>query len=207
MLFGIFGRKLGMTSFFYPTGKCIPVTAIFFTPSKVCDFKFLHRDGYDAVVLSVGHCFQNKVIKSVSGFYRNIDINGIIRKEIKVLNLNEYNVGDMFGVSTFCVGDFVTVRSVSKGKGFSGVMKRHNFSGQGASHGNSLSHRAPGSIGQCQSPGKVFKGKKMAGRMGGKNITECNLEVVLVDSRYGFLLVKGSVPGFSSCYVYVKKSI
>lgn len=206
MSFGIFGRKLGMTSFFNSTGKCIPVTAIFFLQNKICDFKFLSRDGYDAIVLSIGHSNQTKIKKVEDGLFKNVSINGVMRKEVRVDKLKKFSIGETFGVSLFSEGDFVTVNCVSKGKGFSGVIKRHNFSSQGASHGNSLSHRAPGSIGQCQSPGKVFKGKKMAGRLGGTRVTERNLEVVLVDSKYNFLLVKGSIPGFNSCFVHIKKS-
>lgn len=206
MSFGIFGRKLGMTSFFNSTGKCIPVTAIFFLQNKICDFKFLSRDGYDAVVLSIGHSKQAKIKKVEDGLFKNVSINGVMRKEVRVDKLKKFSIGETFGVSLFSEGDFVTVNCVSKGKGFSGVIKRHNFSSQGASHGNSLSHRAPGSIGQCQSPGKVFKGKKMAGHLGNDKITIKNLKIINIYHDMNVILLKGSIPGSIGNKIILKKN-
>lgn len=207
MFFGALGQKLGMTSFFNDVGKCIPVTALRIPTNRVFGFKFLFRDGYDAVLVTANHINKSKLTRPELGKFKCISYGNYKPTEFRVSNVEDYNIGEEFGISEFHVGEFVDIRCVSKGKGFAGVIKRHNFSTQPMSHGNSLSHRAPGSIGQCQSPGKVFKGKKMAGRLGGEYVTERRLEIISVQSKYNLLLIKGSIPGFNSCVVRIKKSV
>lgn len=207
MFFGIVGQKLGMTSYFNNVGKCIPVTVVRIPTNRIFGFKFFFRDGYNAVLVTANHINKDKLTRSELGKFNCIPYGNYKPTEFRVSDVEGYVIGEEFGINEFCVGEFIDVKSVSKGKGFAGVIKRHNFSTQPMSHGNSLSHRAPGSIGQCQSPGKVFKGKKMAGRLGGKNVTERRLEIVYIQSKYNLLLLKGSVPGFNNCTLHIKKSV
>lgn len=192
---GLVGRKSGMTRVFSENGSSIPVTVIEVEPNRITQVKTLSSDGYDAVQVSVGSRRSSRVTKSLSGHYAKAGAEaGRGLWEFRAGD-EGYELGGELDVSLFGEGQKVDVTGVSKGKGFAGAVKRWNFRTQDASHGNSLSHRAPGSIGQCQTPGRVFKGKKMSGHMGAEKVTVQNLEVVRVDKERNLLLIKGAVPG------------
>ena len=184
-------RKLGMSQFFFKNGLVIPVTILSIENNNLISIKN-----------------YNRKIALVVGFYKktkNFTNENILKK--KYLKFKEFSTNGIKHINKFCVGDLVNVTSLSKGKGFSGVMKRHNFSGLEATHGVSLKHRSSGSTGQCQDPGKIFKGKKMAGHMGYDKCNQFNMEVVDIDLNLKLLILKGSVPGFKNGYVYVRKSM
>lgn len=208
MTIGLVGRKIGMTRIFLESGVSEPVTVIHIVPNRVSQIKTLAVDGYSAVQLTAGIKKASRVNKPLAGHFAKANIEaGDAITEFRTSEEDGFALGQVIELSSVFKNDqFVDVSAKSKGRGFTGTVKRHNFRTQDATHGNSRSHRVPGSIGQNQSPGKVFKGKKMAGRLGGTRVTERNLEVVLVDSKYNFLLVKGSIPGFNSCFVHIKKS-
>lgn len=209
MTIGIVGRKHGMTRVFTEDGGSIPVTVIQAAPNKVVRLTSLEKEGYRSVQVTWGENKKSsKVNKAIAGTYAKVDIapaDGLI--EFRLKSDEGVPEGNEIKVDMFQAGQKIDVSGISIGKGYSGVIKRHNFSHQRNSHGNSLSHRAPGSIGQCQTPGRVFKGKKMAGRMGNVRRTVQNLEVVRVDSDKGLLLVKGAVPGAKGSKVIVKPSV
>ena len=184
MALGLVGRKVGMTRVFGEKGEAIPVTVLEVSTNYVAQKKSEMTDGYNAVQVSFGSKKANRVNKPQAGHFAKAGIEagrGLLEFRVDESRLQELQVGNPFDVNLFTSGQFVDVTAVSKGKGFSGNIKRHNFRSQRASHGNSLSHRAPGSIGQCQDPGRVFKGKKMPGRLGGKSVTTQNLVVIRVD--------------------------
>ena len=186
MALGLVGRKVGMTRVFGEKGEAIPVTVLEVSTNYVAQKKSEMTDGYNAVQVSFGSKKANRVDKPQAGHFAKAGIEagrGLLEFRVDESRLQELQVGNPFDVNLFTSGQFVDVTAVSKGKGFSGNIKRHNFRSQRASHGNSLSHRAPGSIGQCQDPGRVFKGKKMPGRLGGKSVTTQNLVVIRVDER------------------------
>lgn len=207
MSVGIVGRKYGMTRVFTEDGDSIPVTVIQVEPNQVVQIKTNEKDNYCALQVKVGTKKANKVSKPLKGHYAKAEVEpGRFLHEFRVdeKSLADYSLGDILDIENFKEGQKVNVIGTSKGKGYAGVVKRHNFRTQDNSHGNSLSHRAPGSIGQNQSPGKVFKGKKMAGRLGGTQTTVRNLEVVRVNKEKGLLLVKGAVPGCTGSDVVIK---
>lgn len=205
---GLVGRKCGMTRIFNDNGASIPVTVIEVEPTKVSQIKTQENDGYNAIQISTGAVKANKVNKAQAGHFAKANIEaGKKLVEFRVDDISAFNCGDEIKVNLFADGQFVDVTGVSKGKGFAGVIKRHNFSMQDATHGNSLSHRAPGSIGQNQTPGRVFKGKKMAGQMGNHRSTVQNVEVVKIDEERNLLMLKGPIPGAVGNYVVVKPSI
>jgi large subunit ribosomal protein L3 len=208
MPIGLVGRKCGMTRVFTPTGESVPVTVIEVPPNRVTTLKTAERDGYRAVQITVGTRAARRLPKAVAGQYAKAGVEtGDGLWEFRLDNeesADEMAPGTEFKVDRFAVGQFVDVTGTSKGKGFAGVMKRYNFRGQPASHGNSLSHRVPGSIGQRQTPGRVFPGKKMAGHMGNARTTTAGLEIVRVDTERNLLLVKGAVPGAAAGRVIVK---
>jgi large subunit ribosomal protein L3 len=206
---GILGTKLGMTQIFDDQARSIPVTVVKAGPVHVVQVKTIERDGYNAIQISYGEVKPGKVNKPTSGHYAKAGVApGKHLIEVKVDDPSEYEVGQEIKVEEmFEVGVKADVSGVSKGKGFSGVMKRHNFSGQGASHGNHKKHRAPGSIGACATPARVFKGMRMAGRMGGEKVTTLNLEVAGVDAERGLLLLNGSVPGPKGSVVFVREAV
>jgi large subunit ribosomal protein L3 len=206
---GILGTKLGMTQIFDDQARSIPVTVVKAGPVHVVQVKTIERDGYNAIQISYGEVKPGKVNKPTSGHYAKAGVTpGKHLIEVKVDDPSEYEVGQEIKVEEmFEVGVKADVSGVSKGKGFSGVMKRHNFSGQGASHGNHKKHRAPGSIGACATPARVFKGMRMAGRMGGEKVTTLNLEVAGVDAERGLLLLNGSVPGPKGSVVFVREAV
>jgi large subunit ribosomal protein L3 len=200
MTLGLIGKKCGMTRIFTDEGTSIPVTVVEI-PAKqfIIQIKTPEKDGYQALQVTVDECKPNRVSKPMAGHYAKANVApGRRLHEFRLpagTDLSQYTLGQALTPDLFKVGQKVDVVGTSKGKGFAGVIKRHHFAMQDATHGNSLSHRAHGSIGQNQSPGKVFKGKKMAGHLGSVRRTMQNLEVVKVDLERGLLLIRGSVPG------------
>ncbi len=205
MSLGLVGRKVGMTRVFSDDGVSIPVTVIEVEPNRVAQVKTLETDGYTAVQVVTGTRRASRVTKPMAGHYKRAGVEpGRGAWEFRVDSVDDIELGSEFKVDVFEAGQIVDVTGVSKGKGFQGGVKRHNFRMQDATHGNSLSHRALGSTGQNQTPGRVFKGKKMAGQMGARRTTTQNLEVVRVDAERNLLLIRGSVPGASSGDVIVR---
>lgn len=187
-----------MTRIFTAEGESIPITVIEVQPNKITQIKTMANDGYEAIQVTTGKRKLSRVTKPLAGHYKKANVEaGHTLKEFRMEgeNIEELKLGDELTVSRFTDGQIVDVIGTTKGKGFAGVIKRHNFSTQDATHGNSLSHRAPGSIGQNQSPGRVFKGKKMAGHLGDERCTIANLEIVKVDGERNLLFIKGAVPG------------
>lgn len=197
MSVGIVGRKCGMSRVFTADGVSVPVTVVEVEPNRITQVKTPEQDGYSALQVAAGSRRASRVTKPQAGHYSRAGSEaGSSLREFRTDGVDEvFEVGATLTVERFEVGQSVDVSGVSKGKGFAGVVKRWNFQMQDATHGNSISHRAPGSIGQNQTPGRVFKGKKMAGHMGHRNVTVQNLEVVRVDAERNLLLIKGAVPG------------
>ena len=206
MTIGVVGRKTGMTRVFTEEGVSVPVTVLEVEPNRVSQVKTIETDGYQAIQVTVGERrAQHRVSQPVKGHLAKAEMRmGRGLWEFRVDDLGELAVGSEISVNQFEAGQIVDVTGQSKGKGFAGAVKRWNFRTQDATHGNSLSHRAPGSIGNCQTPGRVFKGKKMAGHMGDKRVTVQGLEVVRIDGDKGLILVKGSVPGANGTDVIIK---
>ncbi len=206
MSVGIIGRKCGMTRVFTADGFAVPVTVVQVDPNVIVQVKTVENDNYSAIQVKVGHKAPNKVNKAIRGHYAKANVEpGRALHEFRLPEdkLSNYPVGTSIDVTVFTEGQKVNVTGTTKGKGFAGAIKRHHFRTQDNSHGNSLSHRAPGSIGQNQSPGKVFKGKKMAGHMGNVQRTIRNLEVVRVNADKSLILLKGAVPGFPGSDVVI----
>lgn len=210
MAIGLVGRKCGMTRIFTEDGVSIPVTVIEVEPNRITQIKGGESEGYSAVQVTTGSRKASHVSKASAGHFAKAGVGagrGLWEFRAEGAEVAALNVGDSIQVSIFEAGKKVDVTATSKGKGFAGVIKRWNFSMQDATHGNSLSHRAPGSIGQNQSPGRVFKGKKMAGQMGNRQVTTQSLEVVRVDAEKNLLLVKGAVPGATGSDVIVSPAV
>jgi large subunit ribosomal protein L3 len=208
MSLGLVGRKIGMTRVFSEDGASTPVTVIEVEPNRVSQLKTVETDGYAAIQVIAGTRRANRVTKPMAGHYRKAGVEaGRVAMEFRVDSVDEFELGSEIKVDMFEQGQMVDVTGTSKGKGFAGGVKRHNFHMQDATHGNSVSHRAPGSIGQNQTPGRVFKGKKMAGHMGAERVTTQNLEVVRVDAERNLLLIKGAVPGSKSGDVIVRPAV
>jgi large subunit ribosomal protein L3 len=205
---GILGRKLGMTQVWDGEHRVIPVTVIQAGPCRVVQLKTPERDGYAAVQLAFGATKAQRLSKPELGHLKKADA-GPTRTiaELRVDDLGGYEVGQVIAADVFAAGERVDVTGISKGKGFTGAMQRHNFHGQGASHGNHKKHRSPGSIGACATPARVFKGMKMAGQMGAQKVTTLNLEIVSGDADQGLLLVKGAVPGPNGSIVFVRNAV
>lgn len=198
MAIGVIGRKCGMTRVFTENGSAVPVTVIEVTPNRVTQVKSIDSDGYRAVQVTVGERRSSRVTKAMAGHFKNAGVEagrGTWEFRLSSGEGETLTHGSELTAEQFTVGQLVDVTGTSIGKGYAGSMKRHNFGGGRATHGNSLSHRAPGSIGQRQTPGRVFPGKKMAGHLGNERCTAQNLEVVRVDTARNLLLVKGGVPG------------
>ena len=198
MTIGIVGRKAGMTRIFNENGDSVPVTVISVDPNRVTQIKNVENDGYRALQVTTGERRASRVTKAMAGHYAKAGTQagrGLWEFRLADDEGADIEVGSEIKVDIFEAGQTVDVIGTSIGKGFAGVIKRYNFAMQDATHGNSISHRAPGSIGQCQTPGRVFKGKKMSGHMGNVRRTAQNLEVVRVDTERSLLLVKGAVPG------------
>jgi len=210
MSLGLLGHKLGMTRVFAEDGSSIPVTVVMVGSNRVVQVKAADTDGYTAVQVTFGTKKANRVNKSAKGHYAKAGVEaGVALHEFRVTNeeLINFQAGNTVSVDIFKPGQLVDVTGMSKGKGFSGVIKRHHFSSNRASHGNSRSHNTPGSIGQRQDPGRVFPGKKMAGHLGNTQITTQNLEVVRVDLERGLLLIKGAVPGCRGGKVVIRPNV
>jgi len=210
MTIGVVGRKVGMTRVFTDEGASLPVTVIEIEPNRVAQLKTLETDGYRAVQVTTGSRKASRVTKSAAGHFAKAGVEagrGLWEFHLNDGEGDELAVAGEIKVDIFEAGQKVDVSGISIGKGFAGGVKRHNFSTQDATHGNSLSHRAPGSIGQCQTPGRVFKGKRMAGHMGAVKRTMQNLEVVRVDADRNLLLVKGAVPGAKGGNVVVRPAV
>lgn len=210
MTIGLVGRKLGMTRIFTEDGVSIPVTVIEATPNRVTQLRTADTDGYRALQVTAGTKKANRVNKAAAGHFAKAGVEagrGLWEFRLADDEGADIEVGSELTVEIFSDTKKVDVAGTSKGKGFAGVIKRWNFSSQRMTHGNSLSHRAPGSIGQNQSPGKVFKGKKMAGQLGNKRITTQSLELVRVDAENNLLLIKGAVPGATGSDVIVLPAI
>jgi len=209
MTIGLVGRKAGMTRVFTEDGASVPVTVIEVEPNRIASVKTVESDGYRAVQITTGSRKAKHLTKAIAGQYAKAGIEaGRSLMEFRLTDDDETpEVGGSFTVSLFEAGQKVDVTGTSKGKGFQGAIKRWNFRTQDNTHGNSLSHRAPGSIGQCQTPGRVFKGKKMAGQMGNERVTVQTLEVVRIDTERNLLLIKGAVPGAPGSDVVVRSAV
>ncbi|MFA4714470.1 50S ribosomal protein L3 [Vibrio vulnificus] len=207
-MIGLIGRKVGMTRVFTEEGVSIPVTVVEVEANRVAQVKTLETDGYAAIQVTAGTKKANRVNKAEAGHFAKAGVEaGRGLWEFRLENGEEFAVGSGLTVELFNEVKKVDVTGTSKGKGFQGTVKRWNFRTQDMTHGNSLSHRAPGSIGQCQTPGRVFKGKKMAGHMGAERVTTQNLEIVRVDAERNLLLIKGAVPGATGGNVIVKPAV
>ncbi|HHG3610267.1 TPA: 50S ribosomal protein L3 [Vibrio parahaemolyticus] len=207
-MIGLIGRKVGMTRVFTEEGVSIPVTVVEVEANRVSQVKTLETDGYAAIQVTAGSKKANRVNKAEAGHFAKAGVEaGRGLWEFRLENGEEFEVGAELTVELFNETKKVDVTGASKGKGFQGAVKRWNFRTQDMTHGNSLSHRAPGSIGQCQTPGRVFKGKKMAGHMGAERVTTQNLEIVRVDAERNLLLIKGAVPGATGGNVIVKPAV
>lgn len=206
MAIGIVGKKAGMTRVFTEAGESVAVTVIEATPNRITQVKNAEIDGYSAIQVTFGEKKASRVNKAESGHYAKASVQAG-RGLIEFSTEEELSVGDELTVSQFEEGQKIDVTGQSKGKGFQGGVKRWNFRTQDATHGNSLSHRAPGSIGQCQTPGRVWKGKKMAGHMGAERVTTQSLQVVRIDTDNNLILVKGAVPGAPGSDVIVKPAV
>ena len=204
----LIGKKLGMTRQFYKTGKVVPVTVLKMEKARVIQIIDTEKRGYKAVQLGYGKIKSSKLTKSMKGFFAKKNTEPKKRlKEFRVENIENYKEGNEFGLEIFKDIKFVDTKSKSIGKGFAGAMKRHNFGGLRATHGVSISHRSHGSTGQRQDPGKVFKGKKMAGHMGDKLRTMQNIEIIMTDLENDLLYLKGSIPGSKNSEILVKSSV
>jgi len=204
---GLIGKKSGMSRLFLEDGESVPVTAVSVCGNFVADIKTKEKNGYNAIVVSKSKKSKN-IQKSQKEFFKKINLNPGSLNEFKLEDDSEtFEVGKHLTAEIFKIGQYVDVTGVSKGKGYAGVIKRHNFSMQDATHGNSLAHRAHGSIGQCQTPGRVWKGKKMSGHMGNVQKTVQSLKIVDMDIENNVIYIKGAVPGFNGSEVKIKPSI
>ena len=208
MNIGLIGKKLGMTREFFDTGISVPVTILYVEKGRIIDIITKEKRGYNAIQVGFGKIKPSKLSKQMKGFFakKSTEPTKFLR-EFRVNNITDYKQGNEIGLELFKDHKFVDVTSKTIGKGFAGVMKRYNFSGLRASHGVSVSHRAHGSTGQNQDPGKVFKGKKMAGHMGDKFRTIQNLEIIKSDPENNLMFIKGSVPGSKNSLVFIQKNI
>jgi large subunit ribosomal protein L3 len=204
----LIGKKLGMSREFYKTGQSVPVTVVKMEKGRVIQVINEEKRGYKAVQIGFGKIKNSKITKSMKGYFakKNTEPKKIL-KEFRVASLENFKEGNEFGIEIFKDIKFVDIKSRTIGKGFAGVIKRHNFSRLGASHGVSISHRSGGSTGQNQDPGKVFKGKKMAGHMGAKLRTMQNIEIIKSDLENHLLYLKGSIPGSKNTEVLIKKAV
>jgi len=204
----IVGEKIGMSQVWDDQNRAVAVTVVRVDPVRVVQVKTAERDGYSALQVTYGNRKPGRLNKPLAGHYRVADVDpGKRLVELRLAETGEYKVGDELTVDMLNAGDKVDVTAVSKGKGFAGGMKRHNFGGQGASHGNHKHHRAPGSIGACATPARVFKGTRMAGQHGSARVTTLNLEVVKADPERNLLLLKGAVPGPRGGVVLIRDAV
>ena len=208
MTIGLIGKKIGMTREFFDLGISVPVTVLFVEKGRILDVITKEKRGYDAIKVGFGKIKNSKLTKQMKGvFTKKATEPKKILKEFRVNNISEFKEGHEIGLELFKDQKYVDITAKTIGKGFAGVMKRHNFSGNKASHGVSVTHRSHGSTGQNQDPGKVFKGKKMAGHMGNKVRTIQNLEIIKSDLENNLIFVKGSVPGSKNSFVLIQKNV
>jgi len=207
MSIGLIGKKIGMTREFFESGISVPVTVLSIEKGRILDVITKDKRGYDAIKVGFGKLKTSKLTKQMKGFFakKNTEPKKIL-KEFRVENISDFKEGNEIGLELFKDQKFVDITAKTIGKGFAGVMKRHNFSGLRASHGVSVSHRSHGSTGQKQDPGRVFKGKKMAGHMGDKIRTVQNLEIIKSDLENNLIFVKGSIPGSKNSFVLIRKN-
>ena len=204
---GVLGKKLGMTQVFDANNKMVPVTVVEAGPCVVTQIRTPEKDGYSAVQIAFGAIDPKKITKPLAGHFAKAGVTP--RRsvaELRTLDTTSYTVGQELGATVFAAGELVDATGTSTGKGTAGVMKRHGFGGLGSSHGVDRKHRMPGSIGACSTPGRVFKGMRMAGRMGGQTVTTQNLQVHSVDADRNLLLIKGSVPGPDGALVFIRSA-
>ena len=207
MSIGLIGKKIGMTREFFDTGVSVPVTVLYIEKGRIIDIITKEKRGYNAIKIGFGKVKSSKLTKQMKGFFANKSTEPKkILREFRVDNISEFKEGNEIGLELFKDQKFVDITSKTIGKGFAGVMKRHDFSGLRASHGVSVSHRSMGSTGQNQDPGRVFKGKKMAGHMGDKFRTIQNLEIIKSDTENNLIYIKGSIPGSKNSLVLIKKN-
>jgi large subunit ribosomal protein L3 len=205
---GVIAKKIGMTQIFKENGEVVPVTVLHVDENVVLSVRNQEKDGYNGLQLAAFDQKVQRLSKSIKGMFEKAKV--LPKKKIKEFVIDKkyaLKVGDKIDVNHFKKGQYLDITGTSIGKGFAGVMKRHNFKGLEASHGVSVSHRSAGSTGQCQDPGRVFKGKKMAGQLGNKKVTKQNILVVDIDSKLNILLVKGAVPGSKNGYLYIRDAI
>jgi large subunit ribosomal protein L3 len=210
MSVGLVGRKLGMSRVFAEDGQSIPVTVVAADPNKITQIKTQATDGYVAIQVAAGTKRASRLDKATAGHLAKANVETaakLIEFRLEDAELAQFNLGDSITVENFQPGQFVDVTGISKGKGFAGTVKRHNFRTQDMTHGNSRSHRVPGSIGQNQSPGRVFKGKKMSGQMGNKQCTVQSQTIVQIDVERNLLLIRGAIPGAPGGFVVIKPSV
>lgn len=210
MSLGLVGKKVGMTRLFLDSGVSVPVTVIKVDTNHVTQVFSMENDGYEAIQVTMGEKKKNRVNKPMAGHFAKANVvpgEGLWEMRLEDQDKKEWQLGDALDIEMFAEGQKVDVAGRSKGKGFAGCVKRHNFRTQDATHGNSLSHRAPGSIGQNQTPGRVFKGKKMAGQLGNVRTSIQNLEIVRVDKDKQLILIKGAVPGAPGTHVMIKPAV
>ena len=204
----IVGQKVGMTQVWDEGNRMIPVTVLAVEPLRIVKIRTAEKDGYSALQVTFGEKKASKLTKPVAGQFEAVGVApGVRLVELRLDDVSGYEVGQEINVGELADGDLVDVTAVSKGKGFAGAMKRHGFAGQRASHGAHRIHRAPGSIGQCATPARVFKGKRMAGRTGGEKVTTLNLKVVAADPEKNLLLLKGAIPGPKGGLVLVRDAV
>ena len=204
----IVGEKVGMTQVWDDDNRVIPVTVLKVTPARVVQVKTTERDGYSALQVTYGRRDARKLSKPEAGHFGKAGVDpGTNLVELRLDDVDGFSIGQEITADVLTKGERVDVTAVSRGKGWTGAMKRHNFSGQGASHGNHKMHRSPGSIGACSFPGRVFKGTRMAGRSGGHQVTTLNLEVVSADPERNLVLVKGAIPGPRGGVVVVRNAV
>jgi large subunit ribosomal protein L3 len=202
------GEKVGMTQVWDDANRVVPVTVLRVAPMRVVQVKTVERDGYSALQVTVGQRDARKLSKPEAGHFAKASVApGTKLVELRLDDVDGYEVGQELTVELLSAGELVDVTAVSRGKGFAGTMKRHNFGGQKASHGTHRVHRKPGSVGACATPARVFKGTRMAGRMGGEKVTTLNLPVVEADAEAGLLLVRGAVPGPKGGLVIVRDAV
>lgn len=203
----IVGEKLGMTQVWDDDNVVVPVTVLGVSPARVVQLRTPERDGYSALQVTYGSRDARKLTKPLAGHYASAGVDpGVRLVELRLEDIGEYEVGQELDAATFDAGELVDVTAISKGKGFAGVMKRHGFSGVGASHGAHRNHRKPGSIGACATPSRVFKGLRMAGRMGANRHTTQGLKIHAIDAERGLILIKGAVPGPKGGMVLIRST-
>lgn len=211
MTIGLVGKKCGMTRVFTEDGSSIPVTVIEVLPNRITQIKTVENDGYTAIQVTTGSKKASKLTKAEAGHFAKANVEpGVELREFRIedpATISEITVGSELKVDQFSEGQFVDVTGFTIGKGYAGVIKRHHFATQDATHGNSRSHRAPGSIGQRQSPGKVFKGKRMSGHLGDKQRTILSQRVVKIDLDRNLVLVRGAIPGAENSYVVIRPAV